>query len=67
MAWDSNAATAQGRREAAVRETGVALDVARRVPFDLLVLHLGQLLAEGNPQEISANPAVITAYLGAAA
>jgi branched-chain amino acid transport system ATP-binding protein len=33
----------------------------------LLVLHLGQLLAEGNPAEISANPAVITAYLGAAA
>jgi sugar phosphate isomerase/epimerase len=37
----SNAATAQGRREAAVRETGAALGVARRVPFDVLVLHLG--------------------------
>ena len=33
----------------------------------LLVLHLGQLLAEGPPAEISANPAVITAYLGEAA
>ena len=33
----------------------------------LLVLHLGQMLAEGTPAEISANPAVVTAYLGEAA
>jgi branched-chain amino acid transport system ATP-binding protein len=33
----------------------------------LLVLHLGQLLAEGLPRDISANPAVVTAYLGEAA
>jgi branched-chain amino acid transport system ATP-binding protein len=33
----------------------------------LLVLHLGQLLAEGSPADVSANPAVVTAYLGEAA
>jgi branched-chain amino acid transport system ATP-binding protein len=33
----------------------------------LLVLHLGQLLAEGSPAEVRANPAVVTAYLGEAA
>jgi branched-chain amino acid transport system ATP-binding protein len=30
----------------------------------LLVLNLGQILAEGSPAEISTNPTVITAYLG---
>jgi sugar phosphate isomerase/epimerase len=37
----SNAFSAHDRREAAVRETGVALAIARRIPFDVLVLHLG--------------------------
>jgi branched-chain amino acid transport system ATP-binding protein len=33
----------------------------------LLVLHLGKLLAEGSPADVSTNPAVVTAYLGEAA
>jgi branched-chain amino acid transport system ATP-binding protein len=33
----------------------------------LLVLHLGQVLAEGTPSQVSANPAVVSAYLGEAA
>ena len=37
----SNAVTAGDRREAAIRETEAALGIATRIPFDLLVLHLG--------------------------
>lgn len=37
----SNAVTASDRREAAIRETEAALGIAKRIPFDLLVLHLG--------------------------
>jgi sugar phosphate isomerase/epimerase len=37
----SNAVTAHDRREAAVRETEAALGIARMIPFDVLVLHLG--------------------------
>ena len=33
----------------------------------LLVLHLGQLLRQGAPAEVSADPAVVSAYLGEAA
>jgi sugar phosphate isomerase/epimerase len=37
----SNAASDRERREAAVRETDAALRVAERIPFDVLVVHLG--------------------------
>ena len=37
----SNAVGAHDRREAAVRETEAALGIARRIPFDTMVLHLG--------------------------
>lgn len=37
----SNAVGAHDRREAAVKETEAALQIARRIPCDLMVLHLG--------------------------
>jgi sugar phosphate isomerase/epimerase len=37
----SNAAAEKARREAAVAETAAALQIARRVPFEVLVVHLG--------------------------
>ena len=43
-AWEpafSNAASDAGRRQAAVQETEAALQIARRIPFSVLVVHLG--------------------------
>ncbi len=37
----SNAASDGAARQAAVRETDLALQVAKQIPFDLLVVHLG--------------------------
>lgn len=37
----SNAAADSARRQAAVGETGAALQIARRIPFHVLVVHLG--------------------------
>jgi len=37
----SNAVGAHDRREAAVREAEAALGIARQLPFDIMVLHLG--------------------------
>jgi ABC-type uncharacterized transport system ATPase subunit len=40
------------------------MDVVMNVSDRITVMHQGQVLAEGTPQEIRANPAVQQAYLG---
>jgi branched-chain amino acid transport system ATP-binding protein len=44
-------------------DLGVVMDISRRV----VVLDLGQKIAEGTPAEVKANPLVVKAYLGAKA
>jgi branched-chain amino acid transport system ATP-binding protein len=41
-------------------DMGVVMDISDRVA----VLDMGQKIAEGTPDEVRANPAVIKAYLG---
>jgi sugar phosphate isomerase/epimerase len=43
----SNAVTDNARRHAAVRETDAALNIARRIPASVLVVHLGTPTAKG--------------------
>lgn len=45
----SNAVTDAARRQAAVREAAAALDIAKQVPFGVLVVHLGTPAAKHNP------------------
>ena len=40
------------------------MDVVFNLADRISVLHLGQLIAEGSPAEIRANPEVQKAYLG---
>jgi sugar phosphate isomerase/epimerase len=45
----SNALADNARRQAAVRETEAALQIARRIPFNVLVVHLGTPAAKSQP------------------
>jgi sugar phosphate isomerase/epimerase len=49
----SNAVADSARRQAAVREAEAALQVARRIPFDVLVVHLGTPTATAQPGDNS--------------
>ena len=54
--WGESFSTAvadNARRQAAVREAGAALQVARRIPFDVLVVHLGTPTAKAPPGDNS--------------
>jgi sugar phosphate isomerase/epimerase len=57
----SNAVSDPARREAAVRETGAALQIARRIPFDVLVVHLGTPESRKTPGDNSRPAAVRSA------
>jgi sugar phosphate isomerase/epimerase len=54
----SNAVSANDRREAAVRETEAALGIARTIPFDLMVLHLGTPVKMKNADDNNRSAAV---------
>src|SRR5258707_9852982 len=45
----SNAVADSARRQAAVREAEAAMKIARRIPFDVLVVHLGTPTANSQP------------------
>ena len=45
----SNAVADAARRQAAVREAEAAMKIARRIPFDVLVVHLGTPTAQSQP------------------
>lgn len=57
----SNAVQDQARREAAVRETEAALQIAKRIPFDVLVVHLGTPAAKNNPGDNARSAALRSA------
>jgi sugar phosphate isomerase/epimerase len=54
----STAVTDNAQRQAAVQETEAALRVARRIPFDVAVLHLGTPASKNNPGDNNRGAAV---------
>jgi sugar phosphate isomerase/epimerase len=54
----SNAVSDTANREAAVRETEAALQIARRIPCEVLVVHLGTPATKSNPGDNNRNAAV---------
>ena len=54
----SNAVTDEAKRQAAVQEAVAALEIAKRIPFDVLVVHLGTPAAKRNSGDNSRAAAV---------
>jgi sugar phosphate isomerase/epimerase len=54
----STAVSDGAQRQAAVREAGAALEIARRIPFEVLVVHLGTPAAMGSPGDNDRGAAV---------
>jgi sugar phosphate isomerase/epimerase len=54
----SNAVSDPVKRQAAVRETEAALQVATRIPFEVLVVHLGTPASKNNPGDNNRGAAV---------
>lgn len=54
----SNAVIDNTRRQAAVQETEAALQIARRIPFDVVVVHLGTPAARQNPGDNNRGAAI---------
>lgn len=57
----SNAVSDAARRREAVRETDAALEVAKRIPCDVLVVHLGTPSGRNNPDDNNRGAAVRSA------
>jgi sugar phosphate isomerase/epimerase len=57
----SNAVTDSARRQAAIREAEAALQIARRIPFGFLVVHLGTPKSKSNPGDNNAGAATRSA------
>ena len=57
----SNAVNDNARREAAVREAEAALRIVKRIPFDVLVVHLGTPASKNNPGDNNRAAAVRSA------